>query len=373
MMCFPHIRLSLAMLFGCAAVVLATPRTTVAQVEQPPSITPLPGLTPPPVPPRPLVPVPESVSQAVKQAVNQEFGAALASLQINQSTKQRWSNGCLNLARPDELCTQAIVPGYRIGMTDGVQTWFYRTDTTGQILRLEVFDRAWLPVPVAKQLVARVATDNPVPVANLRVTGVKKRVFDGCLGIYRPRQACTKIALQGWQAIVKGQRRTWVYHLNQDASRIEQNRAASGARTTVRTSFDLFGTPTTDLAQSVVFRRTVSGGLAGLVTTYTLTEDGNVTSLTTAPFIRSHPVVVKTLSPQQVKRFKRVLTHRRFPNLNGLSYLTEAALADYPTTSLQSQRGFVQYIDLEKPNLPRSLQRIILVWERLIQPAEAAS
>ncbi|NJK61022.1 MAG: hypothetical protein HC918_13330 [Oscillatoriales cyanobacterium SM2_1_8] len=48
-----------------------------------------------------------------------------------------WPNGCLGLGGPDELCTQALVPGWRVVLTDGQRTQVFRSDRTGRQVRLE--------------------------------------------------------------------------------------------------------------------------------------------------------------------------------------------------------------------------------------------
>ncbi len=313
------------------------------------------------------VTLPAPVAQAVKQNVSQNFGVAVAQLKVTEFSQQMWPDGCLGLPRGNEPCTTAIVSGWRVSVTDGVQTWFYHTDNTGKTLRLENADKARMPAAVAQKLVQRVAKENRVSVASLKVTEVRKKVFNGCLGIYRPNQPCTKIAIQGWQAIVKGSRQTWVYHLDQDASRIEQNVTASGARGDVRTSFELMDGSAPQLDASIVFQRTVSGGIAGLMDKVVLTEDGKVISYSSSPLTRQAPVLIRTLTPAQLKRFKQLLETTRYPNLNGLSYLTNAVLADYPGSMFEAQSGVVQYVGLEVGNLPRSLKQVIRAWDALTQ------
>jgi hypothetical protein len=318
------------------------------------------------------VTLPVPVAQAVKQNVSQKFDVPVGQLKITESTQQQWPDGCLGLVPKGVFCIQRIVPGWRVSVTDGIQTWNYRTDETGQTVRLEDADQARLPVAVAQKLVQRIAKENRVPVASLKVTEVRERLFGGCLGIYRPNQPCTKIGIQGWQAIVKGSKQTWVYHLNRDASRIERNLTASGAQGDVRTSFDLLGGEQPQLDATIVFQKTVSGGLAGMMNKVVLTEDGKVTSYSSSPLTRQRPVLLKTLTAAEVKSFKQFLENQRYPNLSGLSYLTNAVLADYPGSAFESQSGMVQYVDLESGNLPRSLQNIIRTWDRLTLVATPA-
>jgi hypothetical protein len=309
-------------------------------------------------------------AQSVLTAIRQDL-AKRGFQQINlvSASSQQWPDGCLGLPNGKAACTMAIVPGWYVEVSDGLQTWFYRTNTTGSILRLENADRAVLPQKVAQTLIQKIARDTHTTPSKLKIAAIQPANFDGCLGIYRPQQICTKILIRGFQAIVTTPTQSLVYHLNQNATKIAQNNTASGAKTPVRLSFELFGgNAIPPLESPVIFRSSVSGGLIGSTTTITLTNDGKITEFTTAPNIRSRPVVRKTLTPQQLTAFQQILQNRRFRNFNGLSYLTSAALADYPTTTYQSQDSVMQFIDLEKANFPLSLRQVINTWDRLIQP-----
>jgi len=48
-----------------------------------------------------------------------------------------WNNGCLGLAKPDEFCTQALVPGFKVEMLAQGKTYVYRTDKTGASVRAQ--------------------------------------------------------------------------------------------------------------------------------------------------------------------------------------------------------------------------------------------
>lgn len=309
--------------------------------------------------------LPRSVQQAVRQAVSQQFNIPTRNLKIVRFSRQTWSDGCLGLGGPAEGCLLAQVRGWRVEVTDGKQTWIYRTNNTGSAIRLEPQSSdAALPTAVRDRLLRVVARQVQIPAAQLRIAEVKSSVWDGCLGIYKPGQACTRIAISGWQAIVTGNNRSWVYHLDETGSRIAQNPTASGSRGGLVPSF-IPEANEPAIEPNVVFRLTTSGDLAGRVTQTTLTTDGTITQFTIAPNIRSRPVVLKRLSQEQVAQFQQVLQELRFRNLNGLRYLSSAALADYPTTTLQGVDSTVQYVDLEKDNFPQALQQVIQAWEKL--------
>jgi hypothetical protein len=314
-----------------------------------------------------------AVIQSIRQAVKKQFGG----LQIGvvSVTEQNWPGGCLGLPKSGEICTMAIVPGWRVEVSDKLQTWYYRTDRTGKTLRLENPDRSILPQPVASKLIRHVARETNTPSGKLRITEVRAKTYDGCLGIYYPNRACTKIAIPGWEAIivpigfanVTSLDRTYVYHLSQNAQKIAQNTTASGAKRKIDVSFGTFG-KISPLAANEVFSSSTSGDMTGRMSRIVLTQDGKITRYQSSPTARFAPVVIKTVSIDRLNAFKKTLETRQFPNLNGLTYLTSAALADYPTTTYQSQSTATQFIDLEKQSLPKSLQQSIASWESLITP-----
>ncbi|NCQ83840.1 MAG: hypothetical protein GPJ00_04690 [Microcystis aeruginosa W13-18] len=80
---------------------------------------------------------PNSVIAATRQDLSRKTNISVNRLQIQAAQPQTWPDGCLGLAKPGELCTQALVQGWRIILTDKQKTWVYRTDSSGANLRLE--------------------------------------------------------------------------------------------------------------------------------------------------------------------------------------------------------------------------------------------
>jgi hypothetical protein len=83
-------------------------------------------------------PLPESVKKAVFVDVTESISSTpIDRLKIVEAEEQEWSNGCLGLAQVDEICTQEIVSGWHVIVSDGKSTWTYRTDNSGREIRLE--------------------------------------------------------------------------------------------------------------------------------------------------------------------------------------------------------------------------------------------
>lgn len=307
--------------------------------------------------------LPLTVANSVKQDMVRRFQVPLASIKVQNFSAQAWPDGCLGLAKADEVCTQAIVNGWQVTATDGSQQYVYRTDNTGKNLRLES-PQSVLPLSIARQLRQFANRELGIPLAKLSVKAINPSTFDGCLGIFTPDRACPKIGIPGWQAVLTDGRLSWVYHLNRNASRIIQNTAASRAVAPVAISFS-----TTDAAvePNILFTSSASGDLTGRTITNTLTTDGKVTRLIVAPNIRSRPVLLRTLNRSQLDRFKAVLVRQGLRNLNGLNYLTSASVADVPTVTFQSIDSRVSYTSIEQQHVPKALQTVITAWEEIVR------
>ncbi len=79
----------------------------------------------------------DRVASAVITEVSKQTKIPTKNLKITQYSRQTWSNGCLGLSTPGEICTQALVEGWRLVVSGTNRTWVYRSNRNGQILRLE--------------------------------------------------------------------------------------------------------------------------------------------------------------------------------------------------------------------------------------------
>jgi hypothetical protein len=81
--------------------------------------------------------VPSQVIDAVRQELSNRTRIAPNKFKVVETSQQTWSDGCLGLAKPDEICTQALVEGWRVVLSHGDRSWIYRTDAQGNAIRLE--------------------------------------------------------------------------------------------------------------------------------------------------------------------------------------------------------------------------------------------
>lgn len=81
--------------------------------------------------------LPTQVANAVRQDLSSRTRIAPGKLKITQYSQQTWPNGCLGITEPDQLCTQALVEGWRVVLSHEDRTWVYRTNASGSVVKLE--------------------------------------------------------------------------------------------------------------------------------------------------------------------------------------------------------------------------------------------
>lgn len=100
--------------------------------------TPLPTATPREPTPEPRSGGLPSAAFAAREALAEILGVSAETIEIRNVEPAEWPDGCLGLAGPDEMCSMAIVPGYRITLVAGTSQYVYRADERGASLRREV-------------------------------------------------------------------------------------------------------------------------------------------------------------------------------------------------------------------------------------------
>ncbi|MCP6762259.1 MAG: hypothetical protein NHB32_26715 [Fischerella sp. CENA71] len=179
--------------------------------------------------------LPLPVARAVLRDVSRTQGVLPSKLKIAEYHQQTWSDGCLGLAKPDELCTQALVPGWRVIVSNGTQNWIYHTNSNGRSLRLanpatSVNSQSKnLPTSVKNAVLAAASQLTKLPTSKIRIVNFKQITTDGCLGLGRPDEACIAIAQQAWEVNLQARKQRLVYRANRDGSQVRLNQNASSS------------------------------------------------------------------------------------------------------------------------------------------------
>ncbi|HEY9814015.1 MAG TPA: S-layer homology domain-containing protein, partial [Candidatus Sericytochromatia bacterium] len=78
--------------------------------------------------------LPLVINAVIKDAV-QRTGRPNSQLSVVEVKQQTWSDGCLGLGGAGVLCTQAMVPGWSVTVTNGESRWLYRTNLSGTLVK----------------------------------------------------------------------------------------------------------------------------------------------------------------------------------------------------------------------------------------------
>lgn len=151
---------------------------------------------------------------AARRVLSEQLGAELSTIQVISVEATQWRDGCLELAAPDEMCTMAIVPGYRIILEAGSQQYVLHTNESGSQVRA-----AGLPAPenvwpaATLRVRATLARELGVPQRDIRLVSVEAVEWpDACLGVYLPDEACAQVVTPGYKLILDAQGRQYQYH-----------------------------------------------------------------------------------------------------------------------------------------------------------------
>ena len=77
------------------------------------------------------------LQQAVLAIVGEQQNLSPDLLQIKGVEAADWPDACLGISGPDELCAQVMTPGWAVTVTDGQQTWRYRTNLDATQVKLD--------------------------------------------------------------------------------------------------------------------------------------------------------------------------------------------------------------------------------------------
>ncbi|BBD57696.1 hypothetical protein NIES2109_04630 [Nostoc sp. HK-01] len=309
--------------------------------------------------------LPPSVTNAVLRDLASRIGTSRGELQIVNYSQKTWRNGCLELPQPNEFCTQALVPGWLVVVSNGRQKWTYHTNNNGRSLRLASSNNSSqneLPRKVREAVLQQAQEVSGLSARSLSILNFKATDWsDGC-DRSTPPYPCDPIVVSGWQVTVGAANQRWVFLSDNDGARVKLAKDQNSTNANKPLTIPQSELPP-PLDQGVVFRQISSGGFAGRTYQTVLLNDGSLIRVRIGDANDSERSV-RRVSRQQVQQFEQLLQRTRgeFRNVN---YPAPTGAADYITYTLTSRQGTVQYNDIAQNNLPQNLQLVIKAWSEI--------
>jgi len=310
--------------------------------------------------------LPPTVANAVLKDVAKRTGISTKQLKIVDYSQKTWRNGCLELPQPDEFCTQALVPGWRVVVSNGRQRWIYHTNKNGSSLRLASANtpsNSQLPRKVRDAVLKQAQEISGLSARSLSILDFKTTNWgDGCDRPTFPNP-CDPILVSGWQVTIGAANQRWVFLSDNEGSRIKLAKSDNSSNTVKPVPIPASELPP-PLDQGVVFRQISSGGFAGRTYETVLRDDGTVIRVRIGDANDSERSV-RRVSRQQVQQFEQLLRRSRGVFRN-VSYPAPSGAADFITYTLTSRDGTVQYNDISQNQLPTNLRRVTNAWNQLL-------
>ncbi len=306
--------------------------------------------------------LPHSVANAVLQDLSNREGIPVSQLNIAEFSRQNWTDGCLGLANPEELCTQVLVEGWRVVVSNGSQKWVYRTDGNGRNIRLENPNQtASLPSTVAHAVI-KDATERTKP----HIVKVERRTWaNSCFGLNPPGVLCAAVAIPGWLVTVVAGQQHLVYRTDDAGNTIlfDEDASQSGDTSTIKPV--PIPASLLPLPSGVIFQEINSGTIAGLTTQIDLQNDGRLIRVQDNRDGTTSQTQLTRISQQQVQQFQQLL-QQQLAQVSGLEYPPPVGATDYITVTLTSPAGTTCYTDIDRHRLPSSLQAIVRAWNQIV-------
>jgi hypothetical protein len=312
--------------------------------------------------------LPRRVKAAVLQDASKRSQISLKELEIVESTPRTWNNGCLGVSQPDEICTQALVPGWKVVVSDGKQKWVYHTNSNGRLLRIASTQtgrnsETKLPESLKNAVFQAASQRLNLPISQLNIVQVKQRTWNNsCLNLPRPDEVCTQAIATGWKVVVGAVDQTLVYHTNASGSALRLNEKKSEIADNGITPITI---PTSELPpalnNNVIFRQISNGGLFARTYETVLLNDGRLIRYQMGDANDSKRQVWQ-VSPEQMRQFQRLLEKNKLSEYQNLNYPATKGSGDYITYTVTTKEGTIQYNDVSQPDLPKDLQTVVKAW-----------
>jgi hypothetical protein len=131
-----------------------------------------------------------------------------------------WPNGCLGVQKIGVMCTQAIVPGYKIVLQANGALYEFHTNKDGkQIVQVrEVVATGIVEEMVVKQLASNLGLKE----SDISIVSTSEVDFpDSCLGVTINDVACAQVVTPGQIIALEAKGIQYEYHVTSDGSNIQ--------------------------------------------------------------------------------------------------------------------------------------------------------
>lgn len=158
--------------------------------------------------------------QAALTALSETLNLSPVEISLISTEAVEWPDGCLGVHRIDVMCTQAIVPGYKIILEAAGRPYEIHTNENGSsvVIVPDVANVGSLEQMVIKQLALNLGLREDA----ISVVSTSDVEFsDSCLSVAMPDVLCAQVVTPGKIIVLESEGVQYAYHVSADGSLVQ--------------------------------------------------------------------------------------------------------------------------------------------------------
>lgn len=141
-------------------------------------------------------------------------------MKVISAEQVQWTNSCLGLAEPDEICAEMITEGYKLSIQTGEERYELHTDRDMTQFRVRGLSTKEIPdaVQLARESLATQWKVDPKEITLLSFSATQWP--DSCLGVEEPDKMCAQVITPGYDARFWFFGRVYIFHTDETGKNI---------------------------------------------------------------------------------------------------------------------------------------------------------
>jgi hypothetical protein len=173
--------------------------------------------------------LPEAVQKAI-ETFSLSLGSTVGEVTVISYEEETFTDSCLGLGGPAEMCLQALTPGYLIHLEVDGKPYEVHTDRSGTNVRTKDMEGPIVVQPGAEQPVPVLAAMRAlseslgVQVGEIEVLSVEEVEWpNSCLGLAGPGEMCAEVITPGFVIILQAGGNEYEFHSDRTGENLRQN------------------------------------------------------------------------------------------------------------------------------------------------------
>jgi hypothetical protein len=164
------------------------------------------------------VDIPPVQRKAIDAAI-QALGLPADQVKLVSIEAVEWPNGCLGVTHLGMMCTQQVVPGFRIILEANGKQYEFHTNLEATVVSPSNGPAVLVPAAIVAVVKPMLASALGIPESAITVASTQIIEWpDNCLGNAVPGTACGQVVTPGYLVTLEANGQQYEYHTNGDAS-----------------------------------------------------------------------------------------------------------------------------------------------------------